>query len=51
MSLTFRLVSQLDVDAAYFLPKIEEVTHPEYVPTEQDILRTRVRTTGKCFFR
>jgi len=30
----------------YFLDKIEELAKPTYIPSEQDILRVRVRTTG-----
>lgn len=31
---------------AYFLDHIERITVPDYLPSEEDILRTRVRTTG-----
>jgi len=30
----------------FFLNKIEDVSQPAYVPTEQDLLHARVRTTG-----
>jgi len=30
----------------YFFDKIDEISDPEYIPTQQDILRSRVRTTG-----
>lgn len=32
--------------AKYFLEKVEEVRQPDYNPSEQDILRCRVMTTG-----
>eukprot|EP00461_Guttulinopsis_vulgaris_P007340 UN07388 len=32
--------------AKYFLDKIREVASPNYLPTHEDILQTRVRTTG-----
>jgi GTPase SAR1 family protein len=37
---------QLTDSAAYFFNKIDEVSQPNYLPTEQDVLRSRVRTTG-----
>jgi hypothetical protein len=37
---------QLTDSCAYFLDKIDEVMKPGYCPTEQDVLRSRVRTTG-----
>jgi len=37
---------QLNDSAEYFLDKVEELASPSYVPSEQDILRVRVRTTG-----
>ncbi|MES1908053.1 MAG: hypothetical protein MHM6MM_001062 [Cercozoa sp. M6MM] len=37
---------QLPDSAAYFLDKVREVVQGGYVPSEQDVLRTRVRTTG-----
>jgi len=37
---------QLTDSAAYFLEKIREVGAPGYLPSEQDVLRSRVRTTG-----
>eukprot|EP01117_Protostelium_nocturnum_P008987 TRINITY_DN3227_c1_g1_i1.p1 TRINITY_DN3227_c1_g1~~TRINITY_DN3227_c1_g1_i1.p1 ORF type:complete len:368 (-),score=89.64 TRINITY_DN3227_c1_g1_i1:48-1121(-) len=37
---------QLNDSAAYFLDDLERVTAPNYVPTEQDVLRSRTRTTG-----
>jgi len=30
----------------YFFSKIHEIAEPQYIPSQQDILRTRVRTTG-----
>jgi len=32
--------------AQYFLAKCEEISNPEFMPTEQDILRCRVLTSG-----
>lgn len=37
---------QLTDSAKYFFDKIEEVAAENYLPTEQDVLRSRVRTTG-----
>lgn len=37
---------QLDDSAKYYLDEIDRISKPDYVPTEQDILRTRVKTTG-----
>lgn len=37
---------QLTDSAAYFLSKIQEVGADGYLPSEQDVLRSRVRTTG-----
>jgi len=37
---------QLTDSAAYFFNKIDECGRPDYVPDEQDVLRSRVRTTG-----
>jgi hypothetical protein len=37
---------QLNDSAAYFFEKLEVVSTPGYVPTEQDVLRSRVRTLG-----
>jgi len=36
----------LNDSAGYFLDSLDRVGKSEYVPTEQDVLRTRVRTTG-----
>ncbi|KAF2879625.1 hypothetical protein ILUMI_26538 [Ignelater luminosus] len=36
----------LSDSAAYYLNALDRLSLPNYVPTEQDILRTRVRTTG-----
>ena len=35
--------------AKYFLTKVHEVMHEDYVPTEDDIVNTRVRTVGEEF--
>ncbi|KAL6456805.1 hypothetical protein MHYP_G00353490 [Metynnis hypsauchen] len=37
---------QLSDSAKYYLSDLERIADPEYVPTEQDILRVRVPTTG-----
>lgn len=37
---------QLNDSAEYFLNALDYLAHPLYVPTEQDILRTRVKTSG-----
>jgi len=37
---------QLTDSAAYFLDMIRTIGQPGYVPTQQDVLRSRVRTTG-----
>jgi len=37
---------QLTDSAAYFFDQIEAIGNPNYLPTEQDVLRSRVRTTG-----
>jgi len=42
----YRSMYYLTDSAAYFLDKVAEVGRPTYVPSEQDVLRSRVRTTG-----
>jgi len=37
---------QLTDSAQYFFDKIKEVSSENYIPTQQDVLRSRVRTTG-----
>jgi len=37
---------QLMDSAQYFLDRVEVIAAPNYIPSEQDVLRTRVRTTG-----
>jgi hypothetical protein len=37
---------QLVECAKYFLDRCESVLSPDYVPSNQDIVQTRVRTTG-----
>eukprot|EP00009_Paramoeba_aestuarina_P008523 CAMPEP_0201518156 /NCGR_PEP_ID=MMETSP0161_2-20130828/9068_1 /ASSEMBLY_ACC=CAM_ASM_000251 /TAXON_ID=180227 /ORGANISM="Neoparamoeba aestuarina, Strain SoJaBio B1-5/56/2" /LENGTH=214 /DNA_ID=CAMNT_0047915845 /DNA_START=70 /DNA_END=711 /DNA_ORIENTATION=- len=37
---------QLNDSAGYFFENIERLTAPDYMPTTDDVLRTRVRTTG-----
>ena len=37
---------QLNDSAEYFLNAIRRISHLEYIPTEKDVLKTRVRTVG-----
>ena len=37
---------QLNDSAGYYFNSIDRISQPDYMPTEQDILRTRVRTAG-----
>ncbi|KAM6980385.1 guanine nucleotide-binding protein G(i) subunit alpha-3-like [Aplochiton taeniatus] len=37
---------QLNDSASYYLNDLERIAHQKYVPTQQDVLRTRVKTTG-----
>lgn len=37
---------QLTDSASYFFDRIQDVANDPYVPSEQDVLRSRVRTTG-----
>uniref|UniRef100_F6PR32 Uncharacterized protein n=2 Tax=Ciona intestinalis TaxID=7719 RepID=F6PR32_CIOIN len=37
---------QLNDSAEYYLESIERLSQADYMPTEQDVLRTRVKTTG-----
>jgi len=37
---------QLPDSANYFFGRIKELSQPNYIPDEQDVLRSRVRTTG-----
>ncbi|XP_001641755.2 guanine nucleotide-binding protein G(i) subunit alpha [Nematostella vectensis] len=37
---------QLNDSASYYLNALDRLGSPDYVPTEQDVLRTRVKTTG-----
>jgi len=37
---------QLNDSAVYFFENMERIMHPSYVPTPNDVLRSRVRTTG-----
>lgn len=37
---------QLNDSAKYFLDKLDEIGQASYLPSTQDILRTRVKTTG-----
>ena len=37
---------QLNDSAGYYLNELKRVSDPHYIPTEQDVLKTRVRTMG-----
>uniref|UniRef100_F6RY09 G protein subunit alpha transducin 2 n=1 Tax=Ornithorhynchus anatinus TaxID=9258 RepID=F6RY09_ORNAN len=37
---------QLNDSASYYLNQLDRITAPEYLPNEQDVLRSRVKTTG-----
>nr|ATY71609.1 transducin 2-1 [Maurolicus mucronatus] len=37
---------QLNDSAAYYLSDLDRITKPDFIPTEQDVLRSRVKTTG-----
>jgi len=37
---------QLNDSAGYYLSEMDRIGAPDYCPTEQDVLRTRVKTTG-----
>ncbi|KAM9855377.1 guanine nucleotide-binding protein G(i) subunit alpha isoform 1-T3 [Aulostomus maculatus] len=37
---------QLNDSAAYYLNDLDRICQQDYVPTQQDVLRTRVKTTG-----
>ncbi|CAK6951327.1 guanine nucleotide-binding protein G(i) subunit alpha [Scomber scombrus] len=37
---------QLNDSAAYYLNDLDRICQPNYIPTQQDVLRTRVKTTG-----
>jgi GTPase SAR1 family protein len=37
---------QLTDSTKYFLDRLEEIMQDDYIPSEQDVLRSRVRTTG-----
>lgn len=37
---------QLNDSAGYFLNSLPRISAPNYIPTQQDVLRTRVKTTG-----
>lgn len=43
---SLRAQFQLPDSTDYFLDKVEEVARPDFSPSEQDVLRARVRTTG-----
>ncbi|KAI8637799.1 G protein alpha subunit [Parasitella parasitica] len=37
---------QLNDSASYYFDSIERIGEPDYLPTDQDVLRSRVKTTG-----
>lgn len=37
---------QLNDSAAYYLNALDRISMPNYIPSQQDVLRTRVKTTG-----
>lgn len=37
---------QLNDSAGYYLAELDRIRKPDYMPTEQDVLRSRVKTTG-----
>lgn len=37
---------QLNDSAAYYLNSLDRISKTNYIPTQQDVLRTRVKTTG-----
>lgn len=37
---------QLNDSAAYYLNALDRISQHDYIPTQQDVLRTRVKTTG-----
>lgn len=37
---------QLHDSAAYYFNNIDRIAQPDYMPSDQDILRSRVKTTG-----
>ncbi|XP_055352615.1 guanine nucleotide-binding protein G(i) subunit alpha-like [Paramacrobiotus metropolitanus] len=37
---------QLNDSASYYLNSLDRLANPAYIPTQQDVLRTRVKTTG-----
>ncbi|KAL1921274.1 uncharacterized protein VTP21DRAFT_10990 [Calcarisporiella thermophila] len=37
---------QLNDSAKYYFDSVERISHPNYMPTDQDVLRSRVKTTG-----
>ncbi|KAL0491006.1 guanine nucleotide-binding protein alpha subunit [Acrasis kona] len=41
-----RHLFQLDESAPYYMKNIERISKEDYLPTQEDVLRTRVKTTG-----
>jgi hypothetical protein len=41
-----RAMFQLEDSCSYFLDKVDEIGHEGYLPSYEDVLRCRARTTG-----
>lgn len=41
-----RLAVLMNVSSHSYLNDLDRISHGAYVPTQQDVLRTRVKTTG-----
>ncbi|ORX69819.1 guanine nucleotide-binding protein subunit alpha [Basidiobolus meristosporus CBS 931.73] len=37
---------QLNDSAKYYFDSIDRIAHPDYIPSDQDVLRSRIKTTG-----
>ena len=44
--LSFRLKYHIPESVEYFMPRIREIATAEYIPSNEDLLRMRARTTG-----
>uniref|UniRef100_A0A8V1ACZ7 G protein subunit alpha i3 n=1 Tax=Gallus gallus TaxID=9031 RepID=A0A8V1ACZ7_CHICK len=40
------MTAELNDSASYYLNDLDRISQPTYIPTQQDVLRTRVKTTG-----
>lgn len=40
------LVSSMPMTFLSYLNQLDRITAPDYLPSEQDVLRSRVKTTG-----